>query len=202
MNDLSSKLIGKKLLIFDFDGTIVNTLPLHAKAFKQTLSPLGIEVDYSKIAGLKTVDAIRKCLLDSTIICCDEKLQELVAAKQKAVRNMISQELIALPGVNDFLCWAQARYGLSIATSGSRETVELSLRKLGYLGFFEPVVCAEDVERSKPAPDSFLQVLRLTGTAHIEALVFEDSEAGFQAARSAGLDFVDVTRLPWHRWLQ
>ena len=53
---------GKRLLIFDFDGTVADTSPLHAAAFAQVLAPLGIAVDYPAIAGLKTLDAMRKCL--------------------------------------------------------------------------------------------------------------------------------------------
>ena len=56
---------GKRLLIFDFDGTVADTTPLHAEAFRQALSPLGVSVDYGRIAGMKTRDAIKQCGLEA-----------------------------------------------------------------------------------------------------------------------------------------
>lgn len=199
MNQLSSLLAGKHLLIFDFDGTVADTTPLHAEAFGQVLSPLGIAVNYPAIAGMKTLDAMRKCLADAGHSPSDEELRVLVTAKQQAVRQMISTELSALPGVPEFLQWARPRYRLGMATSGSRGTVELALRKLGYIGWFDPLVCADDMMQAKPDPEGFLTVLQLTGTKAADALVFEDSEAGFAAARAAGLSFVDARQNPWHQ---
>lgn len=199
MNQLTSLLAGKHLLIFDFDGTVADTTPLHAQAFWQVLSPLGIAVNYPAIAGMKTLDAMRKCLSDAGHVRSDEDLRELVSAKQQAVRQMISKELSALPGVAEFLHWARPRYRLSMATSGSRGTVELALGKLGYLGWFEPLVCADDVVQAKPDPEGFLTVLQITGTKAADALVFEDSAAGFAAARAAGLSFVDARQNLWQQ---
>jgi beta-phosphoglucomutase len=197
MNDLPSLLVGRKLLIFDFDGTVADTTPLHAEAFRQVLTPLGFDADYQAIAGLKTLDALRKCLADSDRVRTDEELQHLVSAKQHTVRHMISRELYALPGVDEFLRWARPRYRLGMATSGSRGTVELALRKLGYFGWFEPLVCAEDVLYAKPDPECFLTVLKMTGTKRADALVFEDSVAGFSAAQAAGLELVDARQNLW-----
>ena len=197
-----SILLGKKLLVFDFDGTLADTTPLHAAAFTTALASHGVQVDYAAIAGTKTLDAVKRCLVNAGLELPPPVVEEIAARKQNIVRQMIARDLRPIAGVDEFLSWARPRHRLSIATSGSRATVTLALQKLGYEGWFDPVVCAEDVKTSKPAPDSFLQVLQLSGAARAEALVFEDSEAGFQAARSAGLDFVDVTRLTWPRWLQ
>lgn len=199
MNDLQSLLDGKQLLIFDFDGTVADTTPLHAEAFRQVLSPLGIAVNYPAIAGLKTLDAMRKCLADAGLVRSDEELQRLVSAKQQSVRHMISRELSALPGVDEFLRWARPRYRLGMATSGSRGTVELALRKLGYVGWFEPLVCADDVLNAKPDPEGFLTVLKMTGTKATDALAFEDSVAGFAAAHAAGLALVDARQNLWQQ---
>lgn len=187
----------KRLLIFDFDGTVADTTPLHAAAFAQTLSPLGIAVDYSGIAGLKTVDAMRQCLSGAGRVFDESALAALVTAKQQCVRKMIGQTLQPLPGVDAFLRWARSRYRLAMVTSGSRDTVNLALAKLGYAGLFDPMICADDVVSAKPAPEGFLTALRLTGVLASDALVFEDSEAGFQAATLAGLNYVDVRSTAW-----
>ena len=190
---LLQALEGKKLLIFDFDGTVANTSPLHAEAFSQVLAPLVNSVDYPSIAGLKTRDAIRQCLNRAGRMFSDAEVQALVFEKQKLVRKMINQGLEPLPGVDEFLRWARPRYRLAMATSGSRGTVSLALKKLGYFGWFDPLVCSDEVSRGKPDPACFLQVLEITGFPTSEALIFEDSDVGIEAAQGAGVACLDVS---------
>lgn len=197
MNDFFEMLQSKRLLIFDFDGTVADTTPLHAAAFSRVLAPLGVTVDYSRIAGLKTLDAMRQCLDEVGRTLDGAALAKLVTAKQQCVRQMIGQELQPLPGVDAFLRWARPRYKLAMVTSGSRGTVSLALVKLGYTGWFDPLICADDVEKAKPAPEGFLMALQLAGVSAGDALVYEDSEVGFQAAVQAGLCYVDVRRVAW-----
>ena len=197
MIDIFKALREKRLLIFDFDGTVADTTPLHAAAFAQVLAPLGIPVDYSSIAGLKTIDAVQQCLIGVGCILSDKEVGALVAAKQQCVRQMIADALKPLPGVDEFLRWAKTRYRLAMVTSGSRGTVSLALEKLCYTGWFEPLVCADDVSHAKPDPEGFLKVLQMTGVSASAALVFEDSPAGFTAAAAAGLNFVDARLDPW-----
>jgi HAD superfamily hydrolase (TIGR01509 family) len=195
--NLAEALRNKRLLIFDFDGTVADTTPLHAAAFSQVLAPLGIAVDYSCITGLKTLDAMRQCLSGVGRKLDEGALAALVSAKQQSVRQMIDQALQPLPGVDAFLRWARPRYKLAMVTSGSRGTVSLALEKLGYTGWFDPLICADDVEKAKPDPEGFLLALQLAGVSAADALVYEDSEAGFQAAAHAGLAYVDVRSTSW-----
>lgn len=190
--ELDRLLQGKRLLIFDFDGTVADTSSLHAVAFAQVLEPLGVSVDYPQIAGMKTLDAMRKCLAEVGRCLPDDDLQALVAAKQKTVRQMIAKDLWPLPGVDEFLRWAKSRYRLSMATSGSRGTVQLALAKLGYEGWFDPLICADDVRHAKPDPEGFLRVLQITGVPASAALVFEDSVAGIKAAENAEIDYFNL----------
>jgi HAD superfamily hydrolase (TIGR01509 family) len=188
---------GKQLLIFDFDGTVADTTPLHAAAFEQVLSPLGIAVHYPSIAGMKTEDAMVRSAQSCGRGLSANQLAVLVKAKQATVREMIALRLEPLPGMDGFLNWARKHYRLSMATSGSRGTVSLALEKLGYANWFSPLVCSDDVERAKPHPDVFLKVLELTQYDRRGALVFEDSEAGFLSAASAGIAYVDVRCVDW-----
>jgi sugar-phosphatase len=189
--------VGKQLLIFDFDGTIADTTPLHASAFERVLSPLGITVHYPSIAGMKTADAISRCATEFELELTADQITELQIAKQAAVRELIDLEVLPILDADYFLRWAKKRYHLSIATSGSRGTVELSLDKLGFTGWFEPLVCADDVERAKPYPDCFLKVLSLTGYQPNQALIFEDSEAGLAAAEAAGISCIQINKISW-----
>ena len=200
MSDLSEKLRGKVLLIFDFDGTVADTTPLHAAAFSQVLAPMGVMVDYSSIAGLKTLDAMRQCLNGAGQALDEAAIAVLVTAKQQLVRQMIGQALQPLPGVAAFLHWARPRYKLAMVTSGSRGTVSLALEKLGYTDLFDPLICADDVQKAKPDPEGFLAVINWTGVPAKHAVVFEDSDAGLVAAASAGLDCCDVRHGLFTAW--
>lgn len=192
---LADRLRGKRLLIFDFDGTVADTSPLHARAFAEVLAPHGIAVAYERIAGLSTTDAMRRCLAAAGVALDERELARLVAEKQRRVREMIRQGLQPLPGMDEFLRWARPTHRLAMVTSGSRGTVALSLDVLGYQGWFDPLLCAEDVDMAKPSPEGFLKACILAGCDVSEALVFEDSEAGFSAARSAAIDYLDARRM-------
>jgi sugar-phosphatase len=195
---LVARLAGKRLLIFDFDGTVADTSPLHASAFALVLAPFGVTVDYPAIAGRRTREAMVMALASADVQLNDSEVDILVARKQQTVRDMLSEKLQPLPGVDSFLRWARRRYPLAMATSGSRGSVQLALDALGYAGWFNPLVCAEDSPRGKPYPDGFVLVLSATGTQARDALVFEDSQAGFDAATSAGIECVDARGNLWH----
>jgi len=191
------RIAGKRLLIFDFDGTLADTSPLHARAFVETLAPLGVPVDYSMLAGLKTRDALEKALRTSGRTPQEVDLAALVGEKQRRVRRLIEQELKPSPQIDAFLRWARTRFRLAMVTSGSRGTIDLALRKLRYENWFDPLICADDVKRAKPAPEGFLRALRLAQCEAAAALIFEDSESGFAAARAAGVEFIDVANFDW-----
>ncbi|MCL4477974.1 MAG: HAD family phosphatase [Deltaproteobacteria bacterium] len=186
----------KKLLIFDFDGTLADTSPLHARAFLKVLAPYNIKVDYQSIAGMKTKDAIKQCLIANGRNLSPNEIDTLVTAKQQYARILIKNELKPLPGVDEFLQWAKPRYRLAMYSSGSRDTINIALDKLGYTGWFVPMLCSDDVTHAKPDPEGYLMILKITGVSAKEAIVFEDSDAGIEAASYAGITIVDV-RLPF-----
>ena len=188
---------GKRLLIFDFDGTLADTSPLHEAAFNAVLSPWEFSVDYPAIAGLRTRDALASSFAAVGMNVPESQLQDLTLSKQAHVRALIQEDLRPLPGVDQFLRWARSRYHLALYSSGSRGTVTLSMEKLGYEGWFDPMVCAEDVMHAKPDPEGFVKVLRMTGICAEEGIVFEDSGAGLEAAQHAGLTTLDVRVVPF-----
>jgi len=202
-NDICRILHGKKLLIFDFDGTIADTTPLHAQAFAEVLAPYEITVDYPVIAGMKTRDAMIQLIgavsaASRLNLLNDQQITALVAAKQSRVRMLIKNQLHPIPAMNSFLQWVRPRYQLAMYSSGSFGTVSLAMKKLGYVGWFDPLLCAEDVVHAKPDPEGFLKVLVMTGFVADDALVFEDSDAGIEAAQRAGIMTADVRIKPFN----
>jgi HAD superfamily hydrolase (TIGR01509 family) len=197
VTNLSRSIQNKELLIFDFDGTVADTAPFHELAFNTVIKPFGLVIDYTSVSGMSTVDALRSCFSSAGQERSNVFLRGLAASKQTAVRQLISRGLSPMPGVESFLGWAKSRFGIALATSGSRRTVTLSLEVLGYLDCFDPIICAEDVENTKPFPDPFIAVLDRVGVSSDKALVFEDSEAGFISAHRAGIEVFDARRNIW-----
>ena len=198
-----------RLAIFDFDGTLADTTPFHARAFQEVFAPFGIAVDYRAIAGMRTAEVVSALLARAGVVLPAEQADSLCRAKQRLARTLISRELSPLPGVADFLHFARRSYRLAIYSSGSRATVEAALERLGFSGWFDPLLCAEDVREAKPHPEGFLRVLELTRVPAAAALVFEDSRSGLLSAGSAGIKAVCVDpssaaagihTVPWPAW--
>lgn len=186
-----------ELFIFDFDGTIAYTSLLHKKAFEQTLDQYNCSVDYDAIAGMTTESALRLVLSSHCGTVSDSVICSLAQRKRELVRDLILKQLLPIPAVDNFLRFAKSHVKMSLATSGSRLTVELALAKLGYVDWFDPFICGDDVPQGKPDPGIFLKVLAKVGCSSERALVFEDSAAGFIAAERAGLDYIDVRGFNW-----
>ena len=184
-------LAGKRLLIFDLDGTVADTAPAHEAAFNTMLARFGITVDYPAIAGLRTDDALDKVLGDHGITVPADERARLVEEKRIAARAAL-HDVAPLPGALDFIAWARPRYRLAMASSGSGASVRFVVDRLGLSGCFDPLVSGDDVSRPKPDPEPFRRCLELTGIAPDAALVFEDANAGIASARAAGIATVRI----------
>jgi HAD superfamily hydrolase (TIGR01509 family) len=191
VSPLAKLLTGKALLIFDLDGTLIDTTPIHARAFEETFAPLNVPVDYSTIAGMKTEDAVEKLLAGAGVASSAELVDELTQEKRRrALALMDSAEPIE--GAADFVSRTRSRYRVALCTSGSRRATERSLETVGLAGVFDPIVTGEDVSAGKPDPASYLEVLRRAEVEAGQAVVFEDAELGVEAARRAGIAVVLV----------
>jgi HAD superfamily hydrolase (TIGR01509 family) len=194
--ELAQLLAGRALLIFDFDGTIADSSPLHEQAFREVLGPHGLEVDYPRLAGRSTADAVRECFaLNRRDLPGETAVVELAQQKQARGRELIAAQLTAFPAALALLEWARPQFRLALVTSGSRATIDLALARLALTDWFDPMLTADDFTRAKPDPEGFLSALRLAAVKAGDAVVFEDSAAGFEAARAAGIEVVDATRL-------
>jgi HAD superfamily hydrolase (TIGR01509 family) len=189
---LAELLSRKRLLIFDFDGTLVDSSPLHARAFAEAFAPHGVEVDYSRIAGMTTGAAVDRLAAAAGLTLDEAERARLVEAKRDYGLALIERELVAVEGAPDFVRAAGHRFRLALCTSGSRRSVEAALARVGLAGCFDPTITAEDVTRGKPDPEIFLQALARTGAAADEALIFEDADSGIAAAKAAGVDALRI----------
>jgi HAD superfamily hydrolase (TIGR01509 family) len=181
----------RRLLIFDLDGTLADTSPIHARAFSTALAPLGITVDYPRIAGLATSLAMERLLAGAGQRTHSSQIAALVAAKRAAARTDLAN-VREVEGATAFIELAGRHHRLALCTSAGHPTAEATLAALGLAGRFDPMITADDVASAKPSPEGFLAVLERAQVAPADALVFEDSDAGLTAARVAGLDAIRV----------
>jgi HAD superfamily hydrolase (TIGR01509 family) len=199
MKDIFQLISSKRLLIFDFDGTLADTTPYHSQAFQLALDPFKLSYDYNLVSGMSTQDAIKKILQISHLTLHPNQIEDIVTMKQEIARNLIAQNLQLDSDVSFFLEWADDHYQfqLCIVSSGSSATIKAALKKLEIESYFDFLITADDVESAKPSPEGFLKALALGGSTNKEAIVFEDSAAGFQSALNANIPFVEVTQNFW-----
>lgn len=174
-------------IIFDFDGVIVDSHPLHMQAWKDLFSSLGKAPGDEELSfvveGAKREEILRRFLGDLT----PEQI-ELYGAEKEKLYQARASELKLVCGVTEFLGQVDAAgVPVAVATSGSRRRVERTLKTFGLLKRFHAIVTTEDVARGKPDPALFhIAASRLHVTAD-QILVCEDAVAGVAAARNAGM---------------
>jgi HAD superfamily hydrolase (TIGR01509 family) len=180
-----------RAVIFDMDGVLTDSSPIHAWAFQETLRPYGIEVYYPRIAGMRTLDVIQMLLAEHGVH--DADAVALGARKSELALQRMREENPVVPGALDVVERLAARYPVALASSGSRESIETFLELNAAQSLFQVVLTGSDVHAAKPSPDIYLEAARRLGFPPAECLVVEDAEAGAQAARAAGCPVTMVT---------
>lgn len=183
-----------RALIFDFDGVIADTNPLHVKTWAMLGEKAGFPLenpDYIGKCGLRTGDVIRK-LLQWPVR--EEEIDSFGIQKEELFREIVGRDGIpAIPGVLDFIARAKALHiPVAIGSSAPPENIVACNAALGLTGVFDAIVSGEDVARGKPAPDIFLRAAAGLGMPPEACLVFEDSPAGVAAAHAAGMQVVGL----------
>ncbi|MGG6296605.1 HAD family hydrolase [Leptolyngbya sp. AN02str] len=178
-------------LIFDCDGTLADTLPVHYQAWSEALQTFDAEMDcdwYLQHTGISTVDVVR--ILNETFG------YDLDALLVKAEKHRRFQELIsrvtAIAPVAQIVEEHVGKVPMAIASGGTGYIVRQTLETIRLAHVFDVVVTSEDALHGKPAPDLFLLAAEQLGVAPADCIVYEDSEAGLEAATRAGMRGIDV----------
>jgi len=180
--------------IFDCDGTLADTMPLHFRSWCETLTRRGgamSETLFYELGGVASTEIVR-ILNDRDGFGLP--VEETAAEKEALYVQLLPHAPPVAPVVALVRAWA-ARYPLAVASGGIRPLVETTLTGLGIRDLFRAVITAEDVRRGKPDPEIFLLAAERLGVAPARCIVFEDSELGLEGARRAGMLPVDVR--PW-----
>ena len=177
-----------KIIIFDMDGVILDSEPLHENARQMMFRSFGIVPDEnfpnpvgkSSSGFWRTVSGL--CGLDQDAYALEAEQYRLVAVQIKENHVPVSD------GLMDILEWAKAHgVKIGLASSSTRVLVDETLDMLGIRRYFDVTVSGDEVIKKKPAPYPYLKVLELAGCASEEAVAVEDSNSGIQAAKNAGI---------------
>lgn len=179
--------------LFDLDGTLVDSPPLHGRAFRRALAEhaphLLASFDEESVRGKSTRDALADAGIRDP-----RELTRLAAEKQRLYREAVRDgQLEPIAGAVALLDALRDRgRRLFLVTSGSRASVKLALEATGLRDFFDGIVTSDDVDRAKPAPDGFLACLDRFSLPPRRSVVVEDAPSGVDAARAAGLAVIGI----------
>jgi beta-phosphoglucomutase-like phosphatase (HAD superfamily) len=181
-------------IIFDCDGTLADTMPLHWRAWQVITARHRLHLPEDRFYALGGVPSrdILKMLSQEQGIAIDH----LAVAREKEAEYL---PLIAqVEPINTVVGIARTNHGkipLAVASGGTRKIIEQVLEHLGIRQLFRAIVTSEDVVNQKPAPDIFLEAARRIGVPPQRCRAYEDTDLGMQAIRAAGMEAVDVRKL-------
>ncbi|KAB2649274.1 MAG: HAD family phosphatase [Verrucomicrobiota bacterium] len=179
--------------IFDLDGTLIDTMPLHYRAWDKAMRQVGLKTQldedlFYSLGGVPTLKV-------AEIIGAHYGLNiDPVKVFHEKERFFLEEHTEAQPiqVTVDFAKSVYPTHPLAIASGGTRDVVLNSLKTAGLTSLFKAIVCADDVTHGKPAPDMFLLAAKLLMVEPTQCLVFEDAEPGIKAAIAAGMRVVRV----------
>ena len=190
-------------IVFDFDGVIANSEPLHLMAFQQALAEDGVELSasdyYSRYLGYDDVGMFEALGRDRGLPMQDGRVEELVARKSDRMQELLRSGSVVFPGAVEFIREAAAVVPIAIASGALRHEIDEIIDAAGVANLFSSIVAAGDTPESKPSPApyrlAFEQLRERTGRAldPRRSVAIEDSHWGLESARGAGLRLVGVT---------
>jgi beta-phosphoglucomutase len=183
-------------IVFDFDGVLADSEPLHFRAYQEVLAPLGIHIGrdeyYARYLGYNDEDAFRAIAGDKGL-SLDSRLDAIVGDKGRAYERLLGSADVIYPGAAACVERLAAEYPLGIASGALRHEIETILRAAGLARHFRFIVASGDTPNSKPAPDPYARAAHLHGLAPSSCVAIEDSRWGIESAQSAGLRTIGIT---------
>jgi HAD superfamily hydrolase (TIGR01509 family) len=181
--------------IFDWDGTLADTRRVVVASFQKALRDIHCEIDddfIEKRIGIGSAETFREILRFIKRSFDEELIKQLV---MKKIQNEIdlSADVRLFDGAIALLEQLRGRVKLGLASMNDREVIAHMLKTTGTQGFFEVVLTAADITRSKPDPEIFLKCASKLGVSSERCVVFEDSIFGVKAAKAAGMACIAVT---------
>ncbi len=184
--------------LFDCDGTIVDSMPLHYGAWKKALAEWNCTFDERLFYAWGGTPVAEIVALLNEQQGLKMPVEEVAIRKENIYMMELLPQLKAIPEVVEHIEAQHGRIPFAVVSGSTRESVTASLVTVKLVDRFETLVCAGDYKKSKPDPEAFLMAAGELGVAADRCLVFEDTDMGIQAARAAGMSSVKVPP-PWER---
>ena len=181
-------------LIFDCDGTLVDSMPLHWRAWDTVCQRHGFDFAEERFYAMGGVPSKKILGMLKTEQGLDFDPAQVSREKEEAYLPLMREVKLIEPVAEI----ARAHYGkipLGVATGGRTQFIRPLLEGLGVMDWFDALVTSDDVENPKPAPDTFLKAAALMGVPAEDCRAYEDTDLGMEAIRAAGMEAVDVRTL-------
>ena len=193
-----------RAIIFDFDGVIANTEPLHLRAYQEVIAAEGLTLTeqdyYARYLGFDDVGTFMAVAADSGRRWTSTDITRLIATKAHRLEALEQNVSVLFPGAADAVRRTAAAFPIAIASGALGAEIRRILEREELMNYFSAIVAAEDTPVSKPSPEPYLSALaRLTSSLSLEivareCVALEDSPWGLQSARAAGMRTVAVAQ--------
>jgi len=195
---------GLHAVVFDFDGVVADSEPVHLECFQAVFKTVGIDLDADRYRqrylGMDDRDAIAAISADASVQLASHRVAMLIDTKTKLVQRILRERAEALPGSVEIIR-ALRRGGtpLAVCSGALRPEILAAAERIGVPDAFDVIVSAEDVAKGKPSPEGYRLALRLLGEAlgwelaPARCVAIEDSPFGISAAREAGMKVLALT---------
>jgi beta-phosphoglucomutase family hydrolase len=191
-----------KALIFDMDGTLSDSLPVHLATWNRIGDKYGFKFDpkiLHEMTGRPTIEFAERVVEQYKL---SEKPENLVKMKQESFWKLAH----LLNPIDEVVAIVKAYHGklpMAVGTGAGRTSTDLQLKSLGLTDYFDVVISASEISKHKPEPDTFLECARLMGVEPKFCQVFEDGDLGIQAAKNAGMMVTDIRPfINYGEWIQ
>ncbi|MCA1563098.1 MAG: HAD family phosphatase [Acidobacteria bacterium] len=184
-------------IVFDFDGVLADSEPLHLRAYQNVFESLGTtltsEEYYTHYLGFDDQDVFRAAGSAKGLLFDTRQLEALIEDKSRVLEGLVAAGGVLYPGASECIARMASAFPLGIASGSLRHEIEAVLRREGVDRYFRFIVGSGDTRQSKPAPDPYIRAAELHGLPPAACVAIEDSRWGIESAKAAGMWCVGIT---------
>jgi beta-phosphoglucomutase len=186
-----------RAIVFDFDGVLADSEPLHLRAYQNVFESLGAtltsEEYYTRYLGFDDEGVFRAAGDAKGLVFDTRQLEALIEDKSRVLEGLVAGGGVLYPGAIECIARMAPAFPLGIASGSLRHEIEAILRQAGLERYFRFIVGSGDTQQSKPAPDPYIRAAKLHALPPAACVAIEDSRWGIESAMSAGLRCVGIT---------
>lgn len=186
-----------KAIVFDFDGVLADSEMLHLRVYNELLAAAGVTLSTEEYCerylGFDDEGAFQQIARERNLLLGDEEIEMLIVEKARRFEALVAASDVLYPAAAACVRRLGAEWPLGIASGARRGEIEIMLRGAGLLNAFRFIVAAGETDNGKPAPDPYLRAAELHGVPPGACLAIEDSHAGLESARAAGMRTVAIS---------